>query len=306
MTAPTDRESAGRSPRDGGPVAAVLARSVLFAGWTPDAIAGVTARFRPRAVTVGEALCRQGDPGDEMYVVEGGRFAVDAVIGGRSVRFAELGPGAVFGEVAVLSRRPRSATVTALVDGYVWALNRADFADLAARHPDLVVTAGRIASARLAEAEQLAGQIGAADPRAAQAPPRASHPDAETAEATALGMSAGMPPGPAIGGQTLAGGAMYPEGLQFAHEPRAVMLLQPRQDAITIGRDARNDVVLDDPRVSRRHALLRKVGEAFRIEDLGSTNGTYVNGERVDQRRSATTATRSRSAGRCSASTRRS
>ena len=92
-----------------------------------------------------------------------------------------------------------------------------------------------------------------------------------------------MPPGPAIGGQTLAGGAMYPEGLQFAHEPRAVMLLQPRQDAITIGRDARNDVVLDDPRVSQRHALLRKVGEAFRIEDLGSTNGTYVNGERVNQ-----------------------
>ena len=45
-----------------------------------------------------------------------------------------------------------------------------------------------------------------------------------------------------------------------------------------------NDLTLDDPRVSRRHALLRRVGSAFRIEDLGSTNGTYVNGIRLEGR----------------------
>src|SRR4051794_33781261 len=161
MTAPTDRGAAGGALPDGGPAAAVLARSVLFAGWSPDAIASVTARFQPRAVMAGEVLCHQGEAGDEMYVVEGGRFAVEALIGGRSVRFAELGPGAVLGEVAVLTRRPRSATVTALAQSYVWTLSRADFTDLATQHPSLAVATGRLVTARLAEAEQVAGQGGA-------------------------------------------------------------------------------------------------------------------------------------------------
>jgi CRP-like cAMP-binding protein len=130
MTAPTDRGAAGGAPSDGGPAAAVLARSVLFAGWSADAIASVTARFQPRAVMAGEVLCRQGEPGDEMYVVEGGRFAVEATIGGRTVRFAELGPGAVFGELGILDGKPRSATVTAVTDMELAMLDREGLARL--------------------------------------------------------------------------------------------------------------------------------------------------------------------------------
>jgi len=49
---------------------------------------------------------------------------------------------------------------------------------------------------------------------------------------------------------------------------------------VAIGRqDA--DLVLQDPEVSRRHALLRRSGESVVIEDLDSTNGTFVNGERI-------------------------
>ena len=56
-------------------------------------------------------------------------------------------------------------------------------------------------------------------------------------------------------------------GIDLCPRAAAVLLtLQPRQDAITIGRDARNDVVLDDPRVSRRHALLRR---SARLPDRG-------------------------------------
>src|SRR5262245_36609879 len=50
---------------------------------------------------------------------------------------------------------------------------------------------------------------------------------------------------------------------------------------LRIGRDPDNDVVIDAPMVSRRHARLVVDGAGARIEDLGSSNGTYVNGERV-------------------------
>ncbi len=41
------------------------------------------------------------------------------------------------------------------------------------------------------------------------------------------------------------------------------------------------EIVLADPEVSRRHAKVRSLDEALAIEDLGSTNGTFVNGQRV-------------------------
>ncbi|MGI8688557.1 MAG: FHA domain-containing protein [Thermomicrobiales bacterium] len=49
----------------------------------------------------------------------------------------------------------------------------------------------------------------------------------------------------------------------------------------TIGRASENDLVLDDPQVSRRHAQVRWNGAQYVISDLNSTNGVYVNGERV-------------------------
>jgi len=53
---------------------------------------------------------------------------------------------------------------------------------------------------------------------------------------------------------------------------------------LVIGRvDA--DITLDDPLVSRRHAVIRPSGDALEVEDLGSLNGTWVNGRRLEERR---------------------
>jgi pSer/pThr/pTyr-binding forkhead associated (FHA) protein len=55
-------------------------------------------------------------------------------------------------------------------------------------------------------------------------------------------------------------------------------------DAVTsIGRDVNNTVVLDDPYTSSEHAVLSFRGRAWYLEDLGSTNGTLVDGARIDQ-----------------------
>jgi hypothetical protein len=50
---------------------------------------------------------------------------------------------------------------------------------------------------------------------------------------------------------------------------------------LTIGRGLNNDIILEDTRVSRHHAQLRYRARRFWIADVGSTNGTYVNGEQV-------------------------
>lgn len=55
------------------------------------------------------------------------------------------------------------------------------------------------------------------------------------------------------------------------------------QSVINIGRRLDNHIVIDDPRVSRRHAQLRAIRGWYILFDLNSTGGTYVNGQRVTQ-----------------------
>lgn len=52
-------------------------------------------------------------------------------------------------------------------------------------------------------------------------------------------------------------------------------------DQLTVGRDATNEIVINDAEISRRHARLTFQGGKYVLEDLGSTNGTFVNGQRL-------------------------
>jgi len=53
-------------------------------------------------------------------------------------------------------------------------------------------------------------------------------------------------------------------------------------EEVTIGRHPESDIFLDDVTVSRRHAVVRRVGSEFHVTDAGSLNGTYVNQSRVE------------------------
>ncbi|HEY66677.1 MAG TPA: FHA domain-containing protein [Thermoflexia bacterium] len=53
------------------------------------------------------------------------------------------------------------------------------------------------------------------------------------------------------------------------------------KDSISLGRDPGNDIVIGNPQVSRQHARITRQGGLMVIEDLGSTNGTFVNGMRL-------------------------
>jgi pSer/pThr/pTyr-binding forkhead associated (FHA) protein len=56
-------------------------------------------------------------------------------------------------------------------------------------------------------------------------------------------------------------------------------------DRCTVGSSAESDLVVNDPSVSRTHVLLEQLGGAWFVEDLGSRNGTYLNGQRITGRR---------------------
>lgn len=62
---------------------------------------------------------------------------------------------------------------------------------------------------------------------------------------------------------------------------RTVLL---ESESTSLGRSTGNDIVLPEPFASRHHALLLRDGAAYQIVDLSSTHGTYVNGERIDER----------------------
>jgi len=53
-------------------------------------------------------------------------------------------------------------------------------------------------------------------------------------------------------------------------------------DVTTVGRHPDADIFLDDVTVSRRHAEFLRNGKTFQVKDLGSLNGTYLDGERID------------------------
>ena len=67
-------------------------------------------------------------------------------------------------------------------------------------------------------------------------------------------------------------------------------LTLPLGDGIKIGRAADCQLVLDDDYVSTRHAQIVRADDGYMVEDLGSTNGTYVNNERVTSATPFTTA----------------
>ena len=63
--------------------------------------------------------------------------------------------------------------------------------------------------------------------------------------------------------------------------PKPNQIFELDKEAYTIGREVGNELVIEDAQVSRRHARLTQQGNSYLLEDLGSTNGTFVNGSRV-------------------------
>lgn len=63
--------------------------------------------------------------------------------------------------------------------------------------------------------------------------------------------------------------------------PNPGMVFDLTKEISSLGRDVGNDIVLGDPEVSRQHSRITRTPGGYVVEDMGSTNGTFVNGERL-------------------------
>lgn len=116
----------------------LLSAVPLFAGLPPAELELLHSRMRTREFQAGQALCREGEPGDSLFVIASGLALVTVGEGAGAEELARLRVGDVLGEMSLLTGEPRSATVVAAFPTLALELDRPVYADLLARHPPLL------------------------------------------------------------------------------------------------------------------------------------------------------------------------
>lgn len=118
---------------------AFLQRVPLFQGLNPQTLAVLTRVARLKAVQKREVLFYQEDPGDAAYVVRAGAISILLTTAdGRELVINEMHPGDCFGELALLTGEPRSASAMASQDSQVIILPRAEFLEELEHEPKLM------------------------------------------------------------------------------------------------------------------------------------------------------------------------
>jgi CRP/FNR family cyclic AMP-dependent transcriptional regulator len=132
----------------------------LFDGLAVEQTRAVLGLARRRKFSRGEVVFHEGDPGDTLHLIERGHVAVRVTTPlGHMATLRILGPGEYFGELALVSPGPRSATIAALEATETLALHRDQINRIRLQHPeveqvllDLVVGEVRRLSAALLDA----------------------------------------------------------------------------------------------------------------------------------------------------------
>ena len=126
----------------------------LFSGLSREDIAKILGKLEERFFNAGTTIISQGDQGDSFYFIQSG--AVQVVLesgGGRRESIAVLGPQESFGEMALFSGEPRSATIITVKDTTVWRLTREAWNDLIEKYPTWLLHFCATLSKRLAHVE---------------------------------------------------------------------------------------------------------------------------------------------------------
>jgi CRP-like cAMP-binding protein len=122
----------------------------LFAGLSKRHLRNVAGIAKHLSLGEGSAVAKEGDPGDDFYVIAAGQAKV---VRGRKT-IAHLMPGDFFGEIALLDGGPRTASVVAETPIELLALNRKPFQQILERDPTVVLKMLEELAIRLRNAER--------------------------------------------------------------------------------------------------------------------------------------------------------
>jgi hypothetical protein len=107
----------------------------LFSDLTTSEFIAVAILLVRRVAKMGEVIVREGDPGDSMFIVSTGEVRATITKNGQQVPVATMRDGDFFGEMAVLTGEPRTATVTAVKATELLELSRENLREICSRHP---------------------------------------------------------------------------------------------------------------------------------------------------------------------------
>ena len=267
-----------------------------------------SALFQP-----GQMIFREGDTTQEAYRILKGRVEISIAGDGKSVILAQLGEGDIFGEMAMVDERPRSASAQALEVTECEVLTAENFNEAVLQRPEILIPylasffeRLRTANDRLrmemrlrAQAEQRASAPAASNPAAAVA--RVVAPVAKPVAPPSLEMTRISAPAPVPTAPSTAPVAPPPEGgyqsivltacndHAMARLPESSVTIQ--KFPFRIGRKhdtpgkgatvfASNDLPIADEKpyqISRNHCSIEREGDHFFVRDRGSSLGTVVN-----------------------------
>ena len=267
-----------------------------------------SALFQP-----GQMIFREGDTTQEAYRILKGRVEISIAGDGKSVILAQLGEGDIFGEMAMVDERPRSASAQALEVTECEVLTAENFNEAVLQRPEILIPylasffeRLRTANDRLrmemrlrAQAEQRASVPAASNPAAPVA--RVVAPVAKPIAHPSLEMTRVSAPAPVPTAPSTAPVAPPPEGgyqsivltacndHAMARLPESSVTIQ--KFPFRIGRKhdtpgkgatvfAANDLPIADEKpyqISRNHCSIEREGDHFFVRDRGSSLGTVVN-----------------------------
>ena len=216
----------------------------------------------------GEVIVQENDFGETAYIIGEGQVEVSKELDGRNVHLAYLGAGETFGEMSMIDKKPRSATVTAITETVVSEIRRDDFFNSFQTDPKVALTLLKVLFERLREADAMILQLQKADPQ--------------------HGL---VPKGPSL--------TVIPPRRQLTITlegvtPRAAAALpvtpfQITQFPFRIGRQSPdplvyNDLMLPDSvplQISRHHLAFVAHEGRVGVVDRGSSLGSWVDGQRL-------------------------
>lgn len=147
-----------------------LARADGFRNIPLDGLQRLADQGSPRTFTRGSELMRQGDVGNSMYVLLGGRVRVQRSHPDLTepMVLAELGPGEIVGEMGLLDNSPRSATVVAMEETHTMEVSAAVLSEVIIQHPTVSGALLRLLTRRLRSTDELAEEIARRRPEKAK------------------------------------------------------------------------------------------------------------------------------------------